>query len=233
MLLVFLISGAVAHQNSCHTCASSHGLIDSNRTALAVIDVQQNFLDKLPLDQRDSLVKRIAFLMRVARAMEMPIIATAEDYDGGANPPMHPTLHKLLPEPVHVWNKMVWNLYGQPDIRAAVDALTATPNHQIDTFILVGLETDVCIAQSALGLMAGGFRAVVVEDAVSTPPPHHATAIARMRDAGVTITDAKGVYYELVRDIPTVTRISREIGGGAVVGDDPYLLEGCATDYTL
>ena len=54
----------------------------STRTArpLVVIDAQQNFLDKLPLAQRASLVERIAFVMKVAKAMELPILATAEDY---------------------------------------------------------------------------------------------------------------------------------------------------------
>ena len=91
---------------------------------------EKNFLDKLPLDQRASLVERIAFIMKVAKAMKLPILATDEDYaaagQGGSNPPMHPTLSALLPEGTHVWNKLVWNLYGQPDIRAAVDAAMLT-----------------------------------------------------------------------------------------------------------
>ena len=229
--LLFLV--AAASQESCGDSARNWELVDANRTALAVIDVQQNFLDKLPLSQRSSLVQRIKFLMKAAIAMKMPIIATAEDYaDGGTNPPMHPTLSALLPTGAHVWNKLVWNMYGQADIRAAVDELART--NGVDAFILVGLETDVCVAQSALGLQAGGFRVVVVEDAVGTPPPHHAAGIRRLRDAGVTVTDAKGVYYELVRDVPTVMRVSRAMGGEQVVGDEVgSLVEGCASDYTL
>lgn len=234
LILCAVGATAIKSTDSCRTDAGWE-LLDSNRTALAVIDVQQNFLDKLPLDQRASLVERIAFIMKVAKAMKLPILATAEDYaaagQGGSNPPMHPTLSALLPEGTHVWNKLVWNLYGQPDIRAAVDEVAKA--HGINTFILVGLETDVCVAQSALGLKAGGFRVVVVEDAVGTPPPHHAAGIVRLRDAGVTVTDAKGLYYELVRDIPTVVRVTREIGGAQVVGEDVQPLEGCASDYTL
>ena len=158
--------------------------------------------------------------------------SAAEDYaEGGSNPPMHPSLSALLPAGTRVWNKLVWNLYGQPDIRAAVDAVAAARG--VDTFILVGLETDVCVAQSALGLKSAGYRVVIVEDAVATPPPHHAAGMLRMRDAGVTLTNAKGVYYELVRDVPTVARVAREIGGAPVVGEDVEPLEGCASDYTL
>ena len=53
---------------------------------------------------------------------------------------MHPSLSALLPAGTHVWNKLVWNLYGQPDIRAAVDAVAEARG--VDTCILVGLETD-------------------------------------------------------------------------------------------
>ena len=252
-LVATLTLCAVGATDSCGTAAGWE-LLDANRTALVVIDAQQNFLDKLPLAQRASLVERIAFVMKVAKAMELPILATAEDYaEGGSNPPMHPSLKALLPAGTHVWNKLVWNLYGQPDIRAAVDAvakahglcrnqisrrfathwLISTQTRGIDTFILVGLETDVCVAQSALGLKAAGYRAVVVEDAVATPPPHHAAGILRMRDAGVTVLDAKAAYYELVRDVPTVARVAREIGGAPVVGEDATNVEGCASDYTL
>ena len=47
-------------------------LLDRARCCLAVIDVQQFFLDKLPLDQRQPLVARIVWLMRVALALEIP-----------------------------------------------------------------------------------------------------------------------------------------------------------------
>ena len=49
----------------------------------------------------------------------------------------------------------------------------------------------------------------------------------------MTLTEMKGVYYELVRDVPTVARVARAIGGAPVVGADATNVEGCASDYTL
>ena len=44
---------------------SDHSLLDANRTALVVVDVQADFLTKLPLDTRDAMVGKIAWLMRL------------------------------------------------------------------------------------------------------------------------------------------------------------------------
>ena len=69
------------------------------------------------------------------------------------------------------------------------------------SFILTGLETDVCIAQSALGLAGADFDVTVVSDACGSPPPHHAHGLDRLRDAGIRITSVKGIFYEWVRDL--------------------------------
>jgi hypothetical protein len=44
----------------------------------------------------------------------------------------------------------------------------------------------------------------VIDDASASPPPHHGYGIARVRGAGAIITSVKGIYYEWVRDLPTM-----------------------------
>jgi nicotinamidase-related amidase len=179
-------------------------LFHRDTSCLVVIDVQQYFLAKLPLDQRAPLVARIAWLMRVARALEIPIIATAEDIANDG--PLVPELAALLPEGQAVFDKLVFGLYDQPDIRAAV---TASGRSE---FVLAGLETDVCIAHSAIGLMTAGNRVAVLEDATASPPPHHEAGLCRMRDAGVAMTTIKGMHYEWVRDLATLAELRAKIG---------------------
>ncbi len=178
---------------------------------LIVIDVQDYFLSKLPLHWRRPLVERMGWLMRVARTLEIPIIATAEDVD--RNGLMVPELAELLPAgSPPILNKIVFGLYGQEDTRQAADS--AKRSH----FVLVGLETDVCVSQSALGLLEAGYRVSVVEDACGSPPPNHDVGIQRVRDAGVTITSAKAVYYEWVRDLATHHRVQSELNVAAPAG---------------
>ena len=180
------------------------GLIDRDRSCLIVIDVQQYFLDKLPLDWRRPLVERIAWLMRVASALDIPIIATAEDI--ASDGPLVPDLVRELPAGAVVHDKMVFGLVGQQSI---LDAVTATGRSEM---VLVGLETDVCIAHSALGLMDAGFRVAVIADATASPPPHHEAGLRRIAGAGGIVTTCKGIHFEWVRDLATLAVLRRNIG---------------------
>ena len=179
-------------------------LLDRRRCCLAVIDVQNVFLEKLPLDLRDPLVARIAWLMRAAAVFEIPILATAED--SPRNGPLVSELATLLPPGKSAFNKMVFGLYDQDDIRSATRALGR------DQFVLTGLESDVCVTHSALGLLAGGYEVAVARDACGSPAPHHEIAMTRLRDAGATIATVKGVYYEWLRDLKTLAAVKSKMG---------------------
>jgi nicotinamidase-related amidase len=178
---------------------NSHLLFDVKRSCLVVIDVQQYFLKKLPIDQRGSLVARIVWLVRLAVALDIPIIATAEDI--GTNGGLIAEVMSVLPRAQIVFDKMVFGLCGQADI------LEAVRKTERDEFILIGLETDVCICHSAIGMREEGYRVAAVSDASASPAPHHEAGILRMRQAGVTITNTKGIYYEWVRNIASLERV--------------------------
>ena len=180
-------------------------LMERERSCLVVIDVQQYFLDKLPLGWCVPLVERIGWLMRVACLLDIPVIATAEDVE--RNGPLVPALAHCLPvDAPPVFDKRVFGLWGQEDIRAAVEGTGR------ECFVLVGLETDVCVAQSALGLRAAGYRVAVVEDACASPPPNHEHGLRRLRDTGAIVTTVKTMFYEWTRDLGTTHRVREELG---------------------
>jgi nicotinamidase-related amidase len=175
------------------------GLFDLARSCLVVIDVQQYFLDKLPVEQRVLLVGRVVWLVKLAAALDIPIIATAEDI--ASNGGLIGEVMTALPGNQRIFDKMVFGLCGQQDI---LEAVRQTGR---DEFVLVGLETDVCICHSALGLREQGFRVAAISDATASPAPHHDAGLARMRQAGVMITDTKGIHYEWMRDVASLTRV--------------------------
>jgi nicotinamidase-related amidase len=168
-------------------------LIDVDDSVLIVIDVQDSFLRKLPLDELEPLVNRICWLMRVATRLNVPTVVTAEDIPklGGVVPVI---AEAMAPESL-VLNKMVFGLAEDQDIAAVVEDTGR------NTAVLVGLETDVCVAHSALGLLRHGFEVVVVGDATSSPGSGHEVGLERMRRAGVLVSSVKSLYYEWVRTV--------------------------------
>jgi nicotinamidase-related amidase len=70
--------------------------------------------------------------------------------------------------------------------------------------VLVGMETDVCVTHSALGFVEQGRRVVVIHDAVFSAGVSHGHGLARLRQEGIELMSAKELYYEWLRDLPTV-----------------------------
>jgi nicotinamidase-related amidase len=168
-------------------------LINVNDCVLIVIDVQDHFLAKLPAQRAEQLINRVSWLMEVAKTMGVPMIATAEDQERHSG--LTAALAEKLPPNTKVLDKTVFNLADQPDILKAV----CKTNRK--TAVLVGLETDVCVAHSAIGLLANGFQAVVLADVTDSPSDAHIYGLERIRDAGALVTSLKGLYYEWVRTV--------------------------------
>jgi len=116
------------------------------------------------------------------------------------------SLKELLSSGQPAHNKLVFSLYEQPDIREKLEKLNKTD------MVLVGVETDVCIARSAIELLDAGYRVCAVEDAIASLWPHHLAGLQRMKQAGGIVTNTTGLYYEWIRDVPTAIDIDAKIG---------------------
>lgn len=177
------------------------GLLERADSVLVVIDLQPGFFgshsdaDRLGLADA---VARAAWLAGVAAALGVPVIVTEEDR--ARNGPTDRAVPERAGAGTPVYEKRVFGLADQPDILAAVEATGRR------TAVLVGTETDVCVAQSGLGLLARGFHVAVVTDATFSPGEMHAYGLRRMREAGALQVHAKGVYYEWVRTLAEARR---------------------------
>jgi nicotinamidase-related amidase len=176
-------------------------LIERDDSLLLVVDLQVGFFGGHTEAARAGLgdaVARAAWLVGVAAALEVPVIVTEED--PVRNGPTDAAVLTRAGTATPVFVKHVFGLAGQPDILAAVEATGRR------TALLAGSETDVCVAQSALGLLARGFRVGVVTDAAFSPGEMHGFGLRRMHEAGVLQLHAKGVYYEWVRTLADARR---------------------------
>jgi nicotinamidase-related amidase len=75
--------------------------------------------------------------------------------------------------------------------------------------VLVGFETDVCVYQSAVGLLEHDRTVLVVEDATYSPGEMHARGLARLAAAGARLTHAKALAYEWIRTVDALTTLPR------------------------
>jgi nicotinamidase-related amidase len=169
-------------------------LVDASDSVLVAVDVQERFLDRVEAARRHGLGERIAFLAEAARWLGIPVIATVERPEDWGGPPHVLRLVLAGAEPI------------RKEVFAAGDDDAVWPEiarHERGTAVLCGLETDVCVAQSALSLLARGYRVVAVADAVASPGEAHEYGLARMRDAGVLVLSAKQLFYEWMRTVPT------------------------------
>ena len=137
--------------------------------------------------------------MVLAAHLGVPVVVTEED--AAKNGPTEPAITAALPDGSRVFDKPTFALTGTPPILEAVRA----PGR--GTAVLVGFETDVCVAQSAVGLVDAGLRVVVVEDAAHSPGEMHARGLARAVAGGAELNHAKGVGYEWVRTVEASRRI--------------------------
>jgi len=73
------------------------------------------------------------------------------------------------------------------------------------------METDVCVAQSAINLLAAGYNVVTLRDAVASMDADEEVGLGRMRDAGVAISSVKALYYEWLRSVSRLVNLGNKV----------------------
>ena len=168
-------------------------LIEADDSVLFVIDVQPAFLGKVEPGVADDLTDRIGWLVTLANRLDVPVLVTEEEpVDNGAT---HETVVAALGATLPRHAKPTFGLAGTPHL------LDSARSHSRRTAVLVGLETDVCVTQSALGLLDDGWTVAVVVDAVASPGSSHEQGLQRMHAAGAVLVGTKGLAYEWLRSV--------------------------------
>jgi nicotinamidase-related amidase len=153
---------------------------------LAVIDVQERLLAAMP--DADRVVERCLRLARAAALLDVERVLT-EQYPKGLGP-TPPALAAALPPPTA---KLAFSCCG-------CEAFEAACRPGIAAVVLAGLETHVCITQTALDLLAAGLGVFVVVDAVASRHPlDHEVALQRLAGAGAVLTTSEAVLFEWCR----------------------------------
>jgi nicotinamidase-related amidase len=155
-------------------------------TGLLVIDVQEKLVPMI-LDAA-SLVHNIAFLLDVARQLNMPVQCT-EQYPRGLGATV-PELADKLP---HRPDKIAFSSCAVPSV---VQTFHREARPKI---VLCGIETHVCVLHTALDLLALDFRVYIAVDAVgSRYRIDHEVALRRLERAGAILTTSEMCVFEWI-----------------------------------
>nr|VFK47332.1 MAG: Nicotinamidase-related amidase [Candidatus Kentron sp. TC]VFK50032.1 MAG: Nicotinamidase-related amidase [Candidatus Kentron sp. TC]VFK63117.1 MAG: Nicotinamidase-related amidase [Candidatus Kentron sp. TC] len=161
-------------------------LLDESDSLLLMVDVQEKLVPAI--HDREAIIARCAWLMKVADVMGVPLLVS-EQYPKGLGPTVS-ALRELAPKEAFM-EKTHFSCVAAPECGARIDASGR------DRIVIAGIEAHVCVLQTALDLAAGGKRVFVVADAVSSRDPRNVElAMERMRSAGITIVSREMVLFE-------------------------------------
>ncbi len=164
-------------------------MLDAEKTVLLIIDVQ----DKLyqAMHDKEALAERIEKLIQGVRALGIPVIAT-EQYPQGIGPTI-PEIAAVL-EGVPIISKLHFSCCGDP---VFFDAFRTLDRRQV---VIAGIECHVCVYQTAMDLLDGGWEVQIVADGVSSRTAwSRDVGLQRLRDEGAKITSTEIVLFELLK----------------------------------
>jgi nicotinamidase-related amidase len=170
-------------------------VLDRGSAVLAVVDIQERLA--AAMERRDRVIAATTLVARACGIVGVPVISTRQ-YPQGLGP-LEPQVVSVLEElqaagsVMGEADKVTFDCFCEP---AFVAALEQTGRRQL---VLVGMETHICIAQTALAAVRAGFDVHVVADGCcSRDAENHTVALDRLRAAGVVVTTSESAAYELV-----------------------------------
>ena len=165
--------------------------LEADHCALIVIDIQQKLLP--PIFQKEQLIRNSQLLIRLAGIVNIPTIMTTQYAKGLGGAVTEIT--SLLPDAKPI-DKQMFSCFGS-DVFCSV--LKRMPGNR-NTVLLCGMESHICVMQTALGALREGYLVHVASDAVSSRTEWNwKIGLERMRAAGAIISSTEMMIYELLR----------------------------------
>ncbi|HTR24266.1 MAG TPA: hydrolase [Terriglobales bacterium] len=165
--------------------------LDPEQCALIVVDIQEKLLP--PIWEKERLVRNAQLLIRLAGILGIPALVTTQ-YSKGLGATV-PEVSSLLPDSPSI-DKLMFSCFGSD---AFCSLLKCLPG-QRTTALLCGMETHICVMQTALGALREGYLVHVASDAVSSRTElNWRIGLERMRAAGAILSSTEMMIYELLR----------------------------------
>jgi nicotinamidase-related amidase len=185
------LAGSAGDHNAVDHAVVARQTLEAERCALLVADIQEKLLP--PIFQKDQLVRNSQLLIRAAGVMKIPAIVSTQ-YAKGLGKTV-PEVAALLPETEAI-DKNLFSCFGSDVFCTLLKRLPGNRN----TLLLCGMESHICVMQTALAALREGYIVHVASDAVSSRTEWNwKIGLDRMRAAGAVISSTEMMIYELMR----------------------------------
>lgn len=169
--------------------------MEREKSVLIVVDVQDGLLKAMGQEIAKNLIKNIILLLSFAKTMGIPILTT-EQYPkglGGTTPEIKVEMEGLAPI-----EKMAFSCCRVEEFNKRLDSL------QRKQVILCGIETHVCILQTAIDLMERGYEVYVVADGVcSRRKIDWEFGLRYLERRGAMISTTEIIAFQLLKEAGT------------------------------
>ena len=183
-------------------------LCEIDHSCLVLIDIQEKLTATVPPKVRQRMERNAHRLLAAAGKLDIPVIATLQ-YPKGLGP-MTPDLQNNLPPNTPVIEKTCFSCMAEPAFR---DHLASLNRRQV---LLLGMETHVCVLQTAMELKTSGYQPWVPVDATSARiRDNYDFGLTRLQYSGINVTSTESILFEWLRDSkhPLFKEISELIKG--------------------
>ncbi len=169
--------------------------LEAEQCALIVVDLQEKLLP--PIWEKERLVRNVQLLIRLAGILKIPALVTTQYAKGLGN--TVPDIASMLPDTQPI-DKLMFSCFGSDVFCSLLKRLPG----QRTTVLLSGMETHICVMQTALGALREGYLVHVASDAVSSRTElNWRIGLDRMRAAGAILSSTEMMIYELLRSSGT------------------------------
>ncbi|EIE1186183.1 isochorismatase family protein [Vibrio parahaemolyticus] len=166
-------------------------MLSKGNTGLIVVDVQGKLATLM--HESDALIENITKLVKGAKALDLPILWLEQNPErlGPTAEPIREVLENThLPITKYTFDGCKEAMFN-----------VAVENAKVDTWLVCGIESHICVYQTAVSLRQSGYRVELVTDCVSSrTAANKALALAKLTANGVVLTGLEMCLYEMVED---------------------------------
>src|SRR5260370_9186289 len=165
--------------------------MEAEQCPLIVVDMQEKLMPAIW--EKERLVRNVQLLIRLAGILKIPALLTTQYGKGLGN--TVPDIASMLPD-IPPIDKLMFSCFGSDVFCSLLKRLPG----QRTTILLCGMETHICVMQTALGALRDGYLVHVAADAVSSRTElNWRIGLDPMGAAGAIVSSTEMMIYELLR----------------------------------